>query len=100
MITYSAYKICSLASLQSIGRGSCCLHILRRFLSGDPTLLERSEAASEDCSNVVVIPEFLTAKEGDNLLEEISRTLRGKKYLYDHWDGVRGTMFFTGSGCC
>ena len=84
MITYNT---CSLACFRSSVRGSCCL-ILRRFLSGDPALLEHSEAASEDYNDVVVVPEFLTAEEGESLLQEISRILRGKKYLYDHWDGV------------
>lgn len=55
---------------------------------GDDTLLECSEAALEDCKNVLVIPEFISVEEGESLLQEISRTLRGKRYLYNHWDGV------------
>lgn len=57
-------------------------------VQGDDTLLECSEAAIEDCKDVLVVPEFINAEEGESLLQEISRTLRGKRYLYNHWDGV------------
>lgn len=60
----------------------------RLYVQGDDTLLECSEAAIEDCKDVLVVPEFISAEEGELLLQEISRTLRGKRYLYNHWDGV------------
>ena len=59
------------------------------LLRGDAALLECSEAAREDCNrDVVVVPEFVSAEEEASLLQEIGRTLRGKRYLYNHWDGV------------
>ena len=56
---------------------------------GDVSLLESSEAAREDCEDLVVVPGFVSEEEERLLLQEVRRTLRGKKYLYDHWDGVR-----------
>lgn len=58
-------------------------------LQGKIDLLEYSEAAREDCASMVVVPDFVSAKEERSLMQEIGRTLRGKRYLYDHWDGVR-----------
>lgn len=55
----------------------------------DRSLVEASEAAVEDCNDLTVIPEFITVKEGESLLQEIQKTLKGKRYLYNHWDGVR-----------
>ena len=55
---------------------------------GDRELLEASQAAEKDCGDVAVLPEFVTAGEGECLLREIERGLRGKRYLYNHWDGV------------
>ena len=60
----------------------------RGTLHGDAALLECSEAATEDCRDVLVVPEFVSTEEEGSLLQEIDRTLRGKKYLYNHWDGV------------
>ena len=59
------------------------------LLGGDSSLLEASQAAEEDCGDVAVVPGFVTASEGESLLREIDLTLRGKCYLYNHWDGVR-----------
>ena len=55
---------------------------------GNAELLECSETVAEDCRDVMVVPEFVSEEEGEGLLQEISRTLRGKRYLYNHWDGV------------
>ena len=71
------------------GRGSSRWVSGHIVLCGDPALLEHSEAAVEDCRDVLVVPEFVTAEEGETLLREINRTLRGKSYQYNHWDGVR-----------
>ena len=38
---------------------------------------------------MIVIPDFISEEEEQFLLQDISRTLRGKRYQYDHWDGVR-----------
>ena len=56
---------------------------------GDAALLEVSKTAEEDRGDVAVVPGFMTTEESECLLEEIRRTLRGKRYLYNHWDGVR-----------
>ena len=57
-------------------------------LKGEAALLDYSEAAREDCASMVVVPGFVSAEEERSLMQEIGRTLRGKRYLYDHWDGV------------
>ena len=56
---------------------------------GEAALLEVSKAAEEDRGDVAVVPGFVTTEESEGLLQEIRRTLRGKRYLYNHWDGVR-----------
>lgn len=56
--------------------------------TGKADLLDYSEAAREDCGSMVVVPDFVSAEEERSLMQEIGRTLRGKRYLYDHWDGV------------
>ena len=61
----------------------------RPFSLGDPALLEASVTAEIDCGDVGVLPGFVTEDESESLLVEIRRTLRGKRYLYNHWDRVR-----------
>lgn len=58
-------------------------------LERDPSLLDYSPAAEEDSGGFVVIPNFISLEEEESLLQDIRRTLRGKRYQYDHWDGVR-----------
>ncbi|CAI8000411.1 Alpha-ketoglutarate-dependent dioxygenase alkB homolog 7, mitochondrial, partial [Geodia barretti] len=60
----------------------------RPFSLGDPALLEASVTAEIDCGDVGVLPGFVTEDESESLLVEIRRTLRGKRYLYNHWDGA------------
>ncbi len=55
----------------------------------DPALLDCSEAAAQDIKYISVIPNFVSKIEEEQLMVDIHRTLRGKKYMYDHWDGVR-----------
>lgn len=58
-------------------------------LEGDPSLLDPSEeAATEDVNCFTVVPNFISLEEEDQLLVDIRQSLRGKKYQYDHWDGV------------
>ena len=52
-------------------------------------LLHCNHAAKEDSRDMIVIPDFISEEEEQSLLQDISRTLRGKRYQYDHWDGVR-----------
>jgi len=47
-----------------------------------------TEAAREDSADIVVVPDFISSEEEQSLLQDVSRTLRGKKYQYQHWDGV------------
>lgn len=54
----------------------------------DPSLLNYSDAATQDMEHFIVIPDFVSSKEEDQLMIDIGQTLRGKKYSYDHWDGV------------
>ena len=35
-----------------------------------------------------VIPGFCTMEEEIDIIKEISKMMRRKKYQYDHWDGV------------
>ena len=70
----------------SLRQSSTAVH--RGIPAGDEELLTCSETAAEDCRDVLVVPGFVSEEEGERLLQEISRTLRGKKYLYNHWDGV------------
>ena len=52
-------------------------------------LLHCNDAAREDSRDITVIPDFVSEEEEQSLLQDIGRTLRGKRYQYDHWDGVR-----------
>lgn len=52
-------------------------------------LLHCNDAAREDSRDMKVIPDFVSEEEEQSLLQDIGRTLRGKRYQYDHWDGVR-----------
>lgn len=84
---YSARTIAR-KSLVNLALRSVCVSSCTTFVQGDDDLLECSEAAIEDCKDVLVVPEFISAEEGESLLHEINRTLRGKRFLYNHWDGV------------
>lgn len=53
------------------------------------SLLHCNHAAREDSRDMIVIPNFISEEEEQSLLQDIGRTLRGKRYQYDHWDGVR-----------
>ena len=55
---------------------------------GDRSLLEFSKEAEEDSWSFAVIPDFVSPEEEESLMRDISRSLRGKKYQFDHWDGV------------
>ena len=57
-------------------------------LNGDRSLLEFSKEAEEDSWSFVVIPDFISSEEEESLMMDISHSLRGKKYQFDHWDGV------------
>ena len=59
-------------------------------VKGDLALLDSSEAAIENINCFSVIPNFISSEEEEQLLVDIDRSLRGKKYQYDHWDGVGG----------
>ena len=54
----------------------------------DPDLIECSDSAWEDSRSLAVIPGFISAEEEQLLLQDISRSLRGKRYEFQHWDGV------------
>lgn len=62
-------------------------------VKGDPTLLDTSEAAVEDVQCFSVVPNFISPVEEEQLLVDVDRSLRGKKYQYDHWDGVGGRVY-------
>ena len=55
---------------------------------GGRSLLEFNEGAEEDSWNFAVIPGFISPEEEESLMMDVSRSLRGKKYQFDHWDGV------------
>ncbi len=57
-------------------------------LQSDPSLVDCSKAAREDSDGFVVVPDFVSPEEEALLCQDINRTLRGKKYQYDHWDKV------------
>ena len=59
-------------------------------LQADQSLLDCSEAAAQDAQYFTVIRDFVSSAEEDQLMMDIRRTLRGKKYMFDHWDGVSG----------
>ena len=66
-------------------------------LQGDRGLIECSDAAREEgIKNFAVIPDFISQEEEQSLLQDISRTLRGKRYQYDHWDGVSESVNYAG----
>ena len=52
------------------------------------SLLEFSASVGRDVQHFRVIPDFVTAEEEQSVLKEVTRALRGRKYQYDHWDGV------------
>lgn len=51
-------------------------------------LVDFSPLAEEDLPHFRVVPCFSTSEEERHVLKEISKSFRGKKYQYDHWDGV------------
>ena len=56
--------------------------------NGGRSLLEFSEGSEADSWSFAVIPDFISPEEEQSLMVDISRSLRGKKYQFDHWDGV------------
>lgn len=56
--------------------------------TGEDGLVNCTEAARKDSEDIVVVPNFISSEEEQSLLQDVSRTLRGKKYQYQHWDGV------------
>ncbi len=58
----------------------------------DPSLLDCSRAAAQDVDGFAIISNFVSSEEEEQLMVDIRRTLRGRKYLYDHWDGVSTSM--------
>ena len=56
--------------------------------AGDRSLLAFSKEAEEDSWSFAVIPGFISPEEEDSLMKDVTRSLRGKKYQFDHWDGV------------
>ena len=59
------------------------------FISYDQ-LVEVSESAKEDAQCISIKMNFATPNEERNVVKEVSRVFKGKKYKYDHWDGVGG----------
>lgn len=55
---------------------------------GDRSLLDFSKEAEQDSLSFVVVPNFISAEEEGVLMRDVGRSLRGKKYQFDHWDGV------------
>ena len=55
---------------------------------GDRSLLAFSKEAEEDSWSFAVIPGFISPEEEDSLMMDVTRSLRGKKYQFNHWDGV------------
>ena len=56
--------------------------------AGDRSLLAFSKEAEGDSWSFAVIPGFISPEEEDSLMTDVTRSLRGKKYQFDHWDGV------------
>lgn len=61
---------------------------------GDRSLLDFSREAEADGWNFTVIPCFISLEEEQALMADVSRSLRGKKYQFDHWDGVSGHLYY------
>ena len=57
-------------------------------LNGDRGLLDFNKEAKEDSWSFAVIPGFISPEEEESLMMDVNRSLRGKKYQFDHWDGV------------
>lgn len=76
----------------------CRKYSLNLSTLGSSDLLEFSEAATEDVRHFRVVPDFLSPAEEQSVLKEASRALRGRKYQYDHWDGV--SWGSQGQGAC
>lgn len=55
---------------------------------GDRNSLEFSKEAEADSWDFAVIPDFISSEDEQSLMNDISRSFRGKKYQFDHWDGV------------
>ena len=60
-----------------------------KLADGDRNLVVFSKEAEEDSWSFAVIPGFISPEEEESLMMDVSRSLRGKKYQFDHWDGVR-----------
>ena len=60
----------------------------RRRGNGDRSLLDFSDKAEADSWSFAVIPNFVSMEEEQALMVDVRRSIRGKKYQFDHWDGV------------
>ena len=67
----------------------------KRESGGDRALLEFSKEAEADSWSFAVIPDFISQEEEQSLMKDISHSLRGKKYQFDHWDGVSPPIEYT-----
>ena len=81
-------------------RPKCSESVPERSLvrARDPGLIECSDSAWEDSQSLAVIPGFVSAEEEQLLLQDISRSLRGKRYEFQHWDGVSWARSHSHSG--
>ena len=59
-----------------------------KLADGDRNLVVFSKEAEEDSWSFAVIPGFISPEEEESLMMDVSRSLRGKKYQFNHWDGV------------
>ena len=70
----------------TVGHGDPLSGLAEKY--GDSSFLAFSKAGEADSRDFTVIPNFISTEEEDNLMMDVSRSLRGKKYQFDHWDGV------------
>lgn len=67
-----------------------------REMIGDRNLLEFTKEAEIDSWDFAVIPDIISSEDEQSLMSDVSRSLRGKKYQFDHWDGVSHKHLLTG----
>ena len=60
----------------------------KQLTAGDRSLLAFSKEAEEDSWSFAVISGFISSEEEKSLMMDVTRSLRGKKYQFGHWDGV------------
>ena len=60
----------------------------KQLAAGDRSLLAFSKEAEEDSWSFAVISGFISSEEEKSLMMDVTRSLRGKKYQFGHWDGV------------